>query len=113
MNAQIRGKMFNLRMTWNEVFSNAILYALDVKTNTLDSGWPITAKVTPRQNHANPDVSPDSDAILWDKQCELLELENRKLELELAVSKRRMAEQEMQIKAKVSLATFINSIAKL
>ncbi len=96
--------MFLLRQTWNEVFPQAKLYALDIKTNALDPGWPITAKVTPTI-HVNPNFfkskTPDSD-ILRDKQRELLELQKRKLELELAATMKHIAEQEKQLQAKTS-----------
>lgn len=45
--------MFALRQTWNDVFPQPKLYALDVKVNGMDPGWPITAKVTP-SIHVNP-----------------------------------------------------------
>lgn len=93
--------MFLLRQTWNEYFTPAKLYALDVKTNALDPGWPITAKVTPTI-HIYPNFFPDSD-VLRDKQRELLELQKRKLELELAATKKHIAEQEKQLQAKTSV----------
>lgn len=45
--------MFALRQTWNDVFTQPKLYALDLKVNCMDPAWPITAKVAPA-NHVNP-----------------------------------------------------------
>lgn len=45
--------MFNLRQTWNDVFQQSKLYALDVKINCMDPEWPITAKVA-TAIHVNP-----------------------------------------------------------
>lgn len=40
-----RQAMFKLRQTWNELFPEKKLYALDLRVNqTLDPAWPITAK---------------------------------------------------------------------
>lgn len=104
--------MFPLRQTWNDVFPQAKLYALDIKTNALDPGWPITAKVTVTPAiHVNPNFfkskTPDSD-ILRDKQRELLELQKRKLELELAATKKHIAEQEKQLQAKTTNVTTVS-----
>lgn len=92
--------MFLLRQTWTDVFPQAKLYALDIKTNALDPGWPITAKVTPAI-HVNPNFfkskTPDSD-ILRGKQRELLELQKRKLELELAATMKQLQEKQLQDK---------------
>lgn len=102
--------MFLLRQTWNEVFPQPKLYTLDVKTNALDPGWPITAKVKPTI-HVNPNFfkskTPESD-ILRDKQRELLELKKRKLELELAATKKHIAEQEKQLQAKATNASSVS-----
>uniref|UniRef100_T1GPX2 Uncharacterized protein n=1 Tax=Megaselia scalaris TaxID=36166 RepID=T1GPX2_MEGSC len=46
--------MFALRQTWNDVFPSQKLYALDVKVNCMDANWPITAKITPKAVHVNP-----------------------------------------------------------
>lgn len=95
--------MFLLRQTWNDVFPQAELYVLDVKTNVLDSGWPITAKVTP-PNHVNLNFikgkPADSDA-LGDKQRKLLELQKRRIEIEiqLAATMKHIEEQEKQQQA--------------
>lgn len=110
MNEKVRQKMFLLRQTWNEVFPQAKLYALDIKTNALDPNWPITAKVTPTI-HVNPNFfkskTPDSD-ILRDKQRELLELQKRKLELELAATMKHIAEQEKQLQVKTANVTTVS-----
>lgn len=45
--------MFALRQTWNDVFPPTKLYALDIKVNRIDPGWPITQKVSPAI-HVNP-----------------------------------------------------------
>ena len=102
--------MFALRQTWNEVFPQAKLYALDEKTKSIDEGWPITAKYTPAI-HVNPNFfkskTPDSD-ILRDKQRELLELQKRKLELELAQTMKHIAEQEKQLQAKTAVVPTVS-----
>ncbi|XP_026285069.1 pre-mRNA cleavage complex 2 protein Pcf11 isoform X2 [Frankliniella occidentalis] len=38
-----RQQMYKLRQTWNEIFPEEHLYAMDVKVSTLDPKWPITA----------------------------------------------------------------------
>lgn len=80
--------MFALRQTWNDVFSQPKLFALDLKVNGVDPAWPITAKVAPAI-HVNPNflktqAEKERQAKLLEKQLALLELENRKLELEMA-----------------------------
>lgn len=57
VNEKVREKMFSLRQTWNEVFPQSKLYALDIKINSIDPGWPITAQLkTPKSPaiHVNP-----------------------------------------------------------
>lgn len=100
--------MFNLRQTWNEVFPQTKLYALDVKVNVMDNNWPITAKVVPKSVHVNPNflkqevakVQPQGKDVLYQqmqaKERELLELKQRKIELELMVTKKKIAEQEKE-----------------
>jgi pre-mRNA cleavage complex 2 protein Pcf11 len=107
VNEKIREKMYNLRTTWNEVFSQNKLYALDVKVNCIDPNWPITAKVVPNRSpaiHVNPNFFnrsgggvTDMQQQLRDKERELLELQKKKLELELAATKKRIEEQEKQL----------------
>lgn len=101
--------MFNLRMTWNDVFPPTKLYALDVKVNLMDNNWPITAKIVPKSVHVNPNFlkSPPAaenqanDDILNTMQAkkrELLKLQQRKIELELMKTKQKIAEQEKEIR---------------
>lgn len=105
VNEKVREKMYILRQTWNDVFTPQKLYTLDVKVNCMDPNWPITAKVVPKSPaiHVNPkflqnDVDPsDMQAKLQAKQRHLLELQKRKLELELAATKQRLEEQEKQL----------------
>lgn len=96
--------MFNLRQTWNEVFPQTKLYALDVRVNVMDNNWPITAKVVPKQPsiHVNPNFfkKTSNDEIkqqLQDKERVLLELQKQKLELELQATKKRIEEQEQRV----------------
>lgn len=53
---KVREKMFALRETWNDVFLQTKLYALDVKVNQIDQNWPIVAKVVTKNPkiHVNP-----------------------------------------------------------
>ncbi|KAJ8927145.1 hypothetical protein NQ314_020418 [Rhamnusium bicolor] len=46
--------MFKLRQTWNDVFPQKKLYAIDVQINFLDPAWPVTAKPPPNSIHFNP-----------------------------------------------------------
>lgn len=114
MNEKVREKMFNLRQTWNEVFPPTKLYALDVKVNVMDTNWPITAKVLPKSVHVNPNFlkktkNPENQAKedlmlqMQAKERELLELKQRKIELELMVTKKKIAEQEKDLKGIVSI----------
>uniref|UniRef100_A0A2M4A1N7 Putative mrna cleavage and polyadenylation factor i/ii complex subunit pcf11 n=1 Tax=Anopheles triannulatus TaxID=58253 RepID=A0A2M4A1N7_9DIPT len=99
--------MFGLRQTWNDVFPQSKLYALDIKINSIDPGWPITAQLKPKGPpaiHINPNflkgVPEQTAAIhakLEKKRQELLELQTRKLELELLATKKRIEEQEKQL----------------
>lgn len=103
--------MFNLRQTWNEVFPQTKLYALDVKVNVMDTNWPITAKIVPKSVHVNPNFlktqpppNPEAKAKedilnqMKAKERELLELKQRKIELELMVTKKKIAESEKEIR---------------
>lgn len=108
VNEKVREKMFNLRQTWNEVFPQTKLYALDVKVNVIDNNWPITAKIVPKSVHVNPNFlksqAPDNrvdDDLVFQmqaKQRELLVLERRKIELELMVTKKKIAESEKEMR---------------
>ncbi|XP_050085054.1 uncharacterized protein LOC126570945 [Anopheles aquasalis] len=107
VNERVREKMFGLRQTWNDVFPQSKLYALDIKINSIDPGWPITAQLKPKGPpaiHINPNflkgVPEQTAAIhaeLEKKRQELLELQTRKLELELLATKKRIEEQEKQL----------------
>uniref|UniRef100_A0A182PRR4 Pre-mRNA cleavage complex 2 protein Pcf11 n=1 Tax=Anopheles epiroticus TaxID=199890 RepID=A0A182PRR4_9DIPT len=108
VNEKIREKMFSLRQTWNDVFQQSKLYTLDVKINSIDPGWPITAQLkskAPTAIHVNPmflkangpEPTIAMQQQLRDKQRELLELQARKLELELLTTKKRIMEQEKQL----------------
>lgn len=106
VNEKVREKMFNLRMTWNEVFPQTKLYALDVKVNVMDNNWPITAKIVPKSVHVNPNflknqatehqaqarAKEDLVNQMQAKERELLELKQRKIELELMVTKKKIGE---------------------
>ncbi|KAG8225208.1 hypothetical protein J437_LFUL009053, partial [Ladona fulva] len=48
-----RGQMFKLRQTWNDLFPLKKLYAVDVRVNSMDPAWPITAP-PPTSIHLNP-----------------------------------------------------------
>ncbi|KAG5673844.1 hypothetical protein PVAND_003855 [Polypedilum vanderplanki] len=121
VNEKVREKMFNLRQTWNDVFPQTKLYALDVKVNVMDNNWPITAKVLPKSVHVNPNFlkktkNPENQAKedlmlqMQAKERELLELKQRKIELELMVTKKKIAEQEKEIKGIVpSTSNTVNS----
>lgn len=107
VNEKVREKMFNLRQTWNEVFPQTKLYALDVKVNVIDNNWPITAKIVPKSVHVNPNFlksqAPDNrvdDDLVFQmqaKQRELLVLERKKIELELMVTNKKIAESEKEL----------------
>ncbi|XP_058825556.1 uncharacterized protein LOC131685686 [Topomyia yanbarensis] len=107
VNERVREKMFSLRQTWNDVFPQSKLYALDIKVNTIDPGWPITAQLKSKSPaiHVNPmflknkvaEPNLDMQQQLRDKQRELLELQAKKLELELLATKKRIEEQEKQL----------------
>lgn len=47
--------MFQLRQTWKDVFPPTKLYALDIKVNHIEPGWPI-GKATPTI-HVNPNFN--------------------------------------------------------
>ncbi|XP_018565201.1 uncharacterized protein LOC108906445 isoform X2 [Anoplophora glabripennis] len=49
-----RAEMFKLRQTWNDVFPQKKLYAIDVQINLLDPAWPVTAKPPSNSIHFNP-----------------------------------------------------------
>lgn len=95
--------MFALRQTWNDVFTQPKLFALDLKVNGIDPAWPITAKVAPAI-HVNPNclktpTEKERQSKLLEKQLALLELKNRKLELEMA---KKLAEKQQLTSEPVS-----------
>lgn len=102
MNEKVREKLFSLRQTWNEVFPQQKLYALDVKVNAIDRNWPITAELGVPKVHVNPNFihrnkTGDSqrDEIIEQmraKERELLELKKLKIEMELLATKKKLAE---------------------
>lgn len=97
--------MFKLRQTWNNIFPQKKLYAIDVQISMLDPAWPVTAQAPSNKIHFNPkflNQSKSKDPIstnssstnldvatfsmqqeLFQKQQELLELQQKKVELEL------------------------------
>ncbi|XP_069130811.1 pre-mRNA cleavage complex 2 protein Pcf11-like [Argopecten irradians] len=122
-----RQSMFKVRQTWNEIFPNRKLYAIDVRVNLLDPAWPITAQppVESSSIHVNPkflaakqqkedEVLDDDELIIHDtvteeqealmrqqliaKQQELLKLQQQRLELELKETKAKL-DQQKQINA--------------
>ncbi|XP_055694535.1 uncharacterized protein LOC129796532 isoform X2 [Lutzomyia longipalpis] len=124
VNEKLREKMFALRQTWNDVFSQQKLYTLDVKINCMDPGWPITAKVKSPAIHLNPNFLKNKtagdpkltemaklsemQAQLRDKQRELLELQKHKLELELVATKQRIEEEEKKINIQTASVKMVN-----
>ncbi|XP_059398094.1 pre-mRNA cleavage complex 2 protein Pcf11-like isoform X1 [Carassius carassius] len=111
-----RKSLFKLRSTWDEIFPLKKLYALDVRVNSLDPAWPIKP-LPPNVNasiHVNPkflkpteEKSPKPPAPqppapsltqeqlirqqLLAKQKQLLELQQKKIELELEQTKAQLA----------------------
>ncbi|XP_059622586.1 uncharacterized protein LOC132265822 [Phlebotomus argentipes] len=114
VNEKVREKMFALRQTWNEVFSQQKLYTLDVKINCMDPGWPITAKVKSPAIHLNPNFLKNKvgtgdpkltemaklsemQSQLRDKERELQELQKHKLQLELVATQKKIEEEEQKL----------------
>lgn len=124
--------MFSLRQTWNDVFPPTKLFALDIKVNRIDPGWPVTQpKVSsihvnpnffqgkvhePKQLQQKSEAEPlflthihhlqsenDLQAKLQIKQRELLELKKRKLELELAATQKQLGQTPVSMDAKASV----------
>uniref|UniRef100_A0A8C6WUS9 Pre-mRNA cleavage complex 2 protein Pcf11 n=1 Tax=Neogobius melanostomus TaxID=47308 RepID=A0A8C6WUS9_9GOBI len=104
-----RKSLFKLRSTWDEVFPAKKLYALDVRVSSVDPAWPIKP-LPPAANriHVNPNFlkqpdeppaarpAPPSPRLtqeqlirqqLLAKQKQLLELQQKKIELELEQTK--------------------------
>ncbi|XP_050545811.1 uncharacterized protein LOC126908031 isoform X2 [Daktulosphaira vitifoliae] len=113
-----RTNMFKLRSTWNEVIPASKLHSVDVAVNALDKNWPVSA--APVNIHVNPKflntVNPSeksasiqpvvSSAVkdqsvlqkqLLKKHQELLQLQQKKLELELLHTKSELEKQQKQI----------------
>ncbi|XP_076041386.1 uncharacterized protein LOC143025504 isoform X2 [Oratosquilla oratoria] len=100
-----RKKLYELRLTWSEVFPKSRLYYLDVKTQVLDPAWPITAPQPTSNIHINPTkirtkksapptpstsassstaVPPNLDEMEFlRRHQQLLELEKKKVALQL------------------------------
>ena len=54
---QNRKALFKLRGTWNEFFTNRVLYDLDVRIKRIDTAWPITASGQAQaDNIINPNI---------------------------------------------------------
>uniref|UniRef100_A0A0A9XGI4 Pre-mRNA cleavage complex 2 protein Pcf11 n=2 Tax=Lygus hesperus TaxID=30085 RepID=A0A0A9XGI4_LYGHE len=105
-----RSQMYKLRQTWVSVFPAAKLFILDTKVNAIDPAWPITAAPTTSSIHLNPKflgpaaIPPvalplplpstgDASQELLKQKKELLELQKRKVELELMQTKAKLEEQ--------------------
>uniref|UniRef100_A0A7N6BLR2 Pre-mRNA cleavage complex 2 protein Pcf11 n=1 Tax=Anabas testudineus TaxID=64144 RepID=A0A7N6BLR2_ANATE len=111
-----RKSLFKLRSTWDDVFPLKKLYALDVRVNSLDPAWPIKSLPPTGSIHVNPKflkqapppavpAPPPVPAIsqssltqeqiirqqLLAKQKQLLELQQKKIELELEQTKAQLA----------------------
>uniref|UniRef100_A0A4W6FCA6 Pre-mRNA cleavage complex 2 protein Pcf11 n=1 Tax=Lates calcarifer TaxID=8187 RepID=A0A4W6FCA6_LATCA len=106
-----RKSLFKLRSTWDDVFPLKKLYALDVRVNSVDPAWPIkplpptvnaSIHVNPKflkQVSAAPPVITQSSLTqeqlirqqLLAKQKQLLELQQKKIELELEQTKAQLA----------------------
>ncbi|XP_077360992.1 pre-mRNA cleavage complex 2 protein Pcf11 isoform X2 [Festucalex cinctus] len=116
-----RKSLFKLRSTWDEVFPLKKLYALDVRVNSVDPAWPIkplpptvnaSIHVNPKflkQSEETPSPRPPPAQLpppviqssltqeqmirqqLLAKQKQLLELQQKKIELELEQTKAQLA----------------------
>uniref|UniRef100_A0A672LWR7 Pre-mRNA cleavage complex 2 protein Pcf11 n=1 Tax=Sinocyclocheilus grahami TaxID=75366 RepID=A0A672LWR7_SINGR len=108
-----RKSLFKLRSTWDEIFPLKKLYALDVRVNSIDPAWPI--KPLPPNVNASIHVNPKFLKPSWEeppapqppapsltqeqlirqqllaKQKQLLELQQKKIELELEQTKAQLA----------------------
>uniref|UniRef100_A0A224X4V7 Pre-mRNA cleavage complex 2 protein Pcf11 n=1 Tax=Panstrongylus lignarius TaxID=156445 RepID=A0A224X4V7_9HEMI len=116
---KVRSQMFKLRQTWNDVFPPKKLFALDVRVHAIDPAWPITATPQSVRIHVNPKFlqahvpsssatptpaessQPISDGVMREEllkqQKELLELQKRKVELELLQTKAILEEQQKKL----------------
>ena len=50
--------MYKMRVTWSEVFSPDVLFALDTKVRQYDPRWPIVPPKKSGSSSANPVVNP-------------------------------------------------------
>lgn len=57
MDEKTRQSLYKLRQTWNDIFPERKLYALDLKVNQIDPAWPITAS-PPADGIGNIHVNP-------------------------------------------------------
>ncbi len=57
MDKKAKQEMFKLRQTWNDVFPDEELYAIDVRCQQHDHNWPISAPQPSNTSsvHANPE----------------------------------------------------------
>ncbi|KAL0115350.1 hypothetical protein PUN28_010706 [Cardiocondyla obscurior] len=121
-----RASMWKLRQTWNDVFPPKKLFSLDVRVQSIDPAWPITASSTNIPSgsiHVNPrflsmpqqttttivppvklppgDPVTSKEAVMREqvlkKQRELLELQKKKIELELLHAKASLEQQQRQL----------------
>ncbi|XP_064636010.1 uncharacterized protein LOC135493085 [Lineus longissimus] len=110
-----RQSLFKLRQTWSTIFPTRKLYAIDVRVNTIDPAWPITA-AAPESPVASIHVNPkfinkekekeeekkktESEEIieakmrqqLIEKKAELLKLEQARLDFQLAEARAKLQE---------------------
>ncbi|NP_001007308.1 pre-mRNA cleavage complex 2 protein Pcf11 [Danio rerio] len=110
-----RKSLFKLRSTWDEIFPLKKLYALDVRVNSVDPAWPIkplppnvnasihvnpkflkpTEETPPKPTPPPPTPSLTQEQLirqqLLAKQKQLLELQQKKIELELEQTKAQLA----------------------
>ncbi|XP_033212729.1 uncharacterized protein LOC117170223 isoform X2 [Belonocnema kinseyi] len=131
-----RLSMHKLRQTWFNVFPAQKLYVLDLKVNSIDPAWPIrplptsgtsSIHVNPRffamSRHATAEAVPvaatnlpstnnvlSNEAAMREqllkKERELLELQKKKIELELLQAKASLEQQQRQLyKQVVNLKT--------
>lgn len=57
MDENTRKSLFKLRSTWDEIFPLKILYALDVRVNSVDPAWPVKP-LPPNVNTSSIHVNP-------------------------------------------------------
>lgn len=71
VNEETRGAMYKLRQTWNGIFTDKKLYAVDFRVNQIDPAWPITAPPPMKASiHVNPKfISKVNIVGLWSSMC--------------------------------------------